>query len=166
MTRGRSTAPRSSSPFTFPIQLPVLHPPRLLKRQPPSTLKVETHKPAITLDSMAPVRNRRRRSTVTLPDVENSDAAPQLRSKRKTSANPLPLSPRALNIELAGRSAASSEKAATFQKWNEEGYQSFGRPAEDGECMLWLQFTFSSEFPTSPISYITSHGCFDRAADC
>ncbi|KAG8708084.1 hypothetical protein FRC08_000116 [Ceratobasidium sp. 394] len=109
MGRGRSTAPRSSSPFAFPTLLPVLHPPRLLKRQPPSCpLKPEVTAPA---EIMAPVRNRRRRSSVALPLAENYEVVSQSRSKRKSMAAPLPLSPRTLNTGLARCNAAQLQKA-------------------------------------------------------
>ncbi|KAG8740379.1 hypothetical protein FRC10_004388 [Ceratobasidium sp. 414] len=60
---------------------------------------------------MAPVRTRRRRSSVVLPLVENYELVPQLRSKRKSTVTPLPLSPRTLNSELAGSNPAQLPKA-------------------------------------------------------
>ncbi|KAG8717267.1 hypothetical protein FRC09_014542 [Ceratobasidium sp. 395] len=103
MARGRSPTPRSSSPFSFQSLLPVLHPPRHLKRlqRPPSIVKLDSATPATPTETMPPIRNRRRRSSVTLPNVENLEGIPQLRHKRKSMVAPLPLSPRALNTELA-----------------------------------------------------------------
>lgn len=103
-------APRHSSvsrptPFTFPIQLPVLHPPRLAKRKS-SRNNVTAHRapspePRFAPETMAPVRNHKRSNSVELPDVENYDSAPQIRSRRRSFIAPLPLSPRAINVELS-----------------------------------------------------------------
>ncbi|KAG9086681.1 hypothetical protein FRC06_002981 [Ceratobasidium sp. 370] len=60
---------------------------------------------------MAPVRNRRRRSSVVLPFVANYEVVPQLRSKGRSTIAPLPLSPRTLNTGLAGPHRAQLQKA-------------------------------------------------------
>ncbi|CAE6388626.1 unnamed protein product [Rhizoctonia solani] len=101
MARRRSNTPRSNTGFVFPIQLPVLHPPRLKRKvNNPSSNTLPPAEP--TVGCMPPVRNHKRSNTLELPDIENEDdTVPQIRYKRKhmTSAA-LPLSPRALNVEL------------------------------------------------------------------
>ncbi|CAE6408856.1 unnamed protein product [Rhizoctonia solani] len=96
----RSNALRSNTTFNFPIQLPVLHPPRL-KRKPSSNNTSSSASPSEPT-CMAPVRNHKRSNTLELPEVENyDDTVPQIRFKRKhMTLSTLPLSPRSLNVEL------------------------------------------------------------------
>ncbi|KAL5636348.1 hypothetical protein ACGC1H_004982 [Rhizoctonia solani] len=101
MARRRSNSPRSTTTFNFPIQLPVLHPPRL-KRKPGSN-NTSANPPPVEPTCIPPVRNHKRSNTLELPEVENyDDSVPQIRFKRKHMASAvLPLSPRSLNGELA-----------------------------------------------------------------
>lgn len=142
MTRGRSTTSRSSSPFTFPIHLPVLHPPRLLKRQSSSrSASTPAHSfISTTSDNMAPMRNRRRRDSFTLTDLENHDGAvAQVRPKRKAVPSLLPLSPRIVNLELAKdvprRYPAGEDKGLPDSQGNEKCNE-FTEPITDGTLLI------------------------------
>ncbi|QRW15479.1 hypothetical protein RhiLY_14478 [Ceratobasidium sp. AG-Ba] len=110
MTRGRPTT-RSSSPFPFTGSLlPALHPPRLAKRhRPPSPFKADTSALIPPPETpMQAIRNRRRRSSISLPDVENGETRVPIRSKRKPMPGTLPLSPRSMNTELRERGSVES----------------------------------------------------------
>ncbi|QRW00986.1 hypothetical protein RhiJN_29004 [Ceratobasidium sp. AG-Ba] len=117
MTRGRPTT-RSSSPFPFAgTFLPALHPPRLAKRhQSPSLFKADIPVLITPPDTpMQAIRNRRRRSSVSLPDVENGEARGPMRSKRKSTLIALPLSPRSMNTDLRGPSDVDNTAGTNAQ---------------------------------------------------
>ncbi|CAE6465060.1 unnamed protein product [Rhizoctonia solani] len=101
MARRRSNSPRSALTFNFPIQLPVLHPPRLKRK--PSSNNASANPQPIEPTCIPPARNHKRSNTLELPEVENyDDTVPQIRFKRKHMASAvLPLSPRSLNVQLA-----------------------------------------------------------------
>ncbi|CAE7100887.1 unnamed protein product [Rhizoctonia solani] len=94
-----SNSPRLNT-FSFPIQPPVLHPPRLKRKT--SLNNTSSNAPPFEQACMPPVRNHKRSNTLELPEVENyDDTVPQIRFKRKQMPAVMPLSPRSLNVELA-----------------------------------------------------------------
>ncbi|CEL64076.1 hypothetical protein RSOLAG1IB_11060 [Rhizoctonia solani AG-1 IB] len=119
MARGRSNTSCSNTGFNFPIQLPVLRPPRLKRKvhNPNSNAPLSTEP---TSGCMPPTRNHKRSNTLELPDIENEDETVlQIRYKRKymTSAA-LPLSPRSLNVEL-GRDGKPGKPLGANKKLDE-----------------------------------------------
>ncbi|CAE6430229.1 unnamed protein product [Rhizoctonia solani] len=112
MARRRSNTPRSNT-FNFPIQLPVLHPPRLKRKTGSNNPSSSPAEPTF----MPPVRNHKR-TPLELPTVEN-DTVPQIRSKRKHMTLAVPLSPRSLNVELGhgkpGKPHGADKKLVAFE---------------------------------------------------
>ncbi|CUA70924.1 hypothetical protein RSOLAG22IIIB_09193 [Rhizoctonia solani] len=92
MARRRSNAPGSNTTFSFPIQLPVLHPPRLKRKT--SSSNTNASAPV----EPAPTQNHKRSNTLELPEVENDDdTVPQIHFKRTHMTSVVS---RSLNVQL------------------------------------------------------------------
>jgi hypothetical protein len=146
MSRRRSSTPRSNPTFSFPFQLPVLHPPRLAKRNSNASNVADPAKSPSGIKAqpevMPPVRHHRRRSTLELPDVEK-DGVLQIRSRRKHMVAPLTLSPRSFDAQLPSNSFCcdASGKSLISGKARGRRNQTKQLLSMDGECHLrqsWL----------------------------